>query len=182
MKTGDKTALELFTGEKPKVGHLRVFGSVAYVHVPKEDRVGNVWAPKALRCVFLGYGDDDDKAKKAWVLYDPYRKKRHVSTHVHFEESQRWADRRGEFTQGHPMTGEVVVDDSESTTGEEPGDRGSDEMGPPPNEDLSETNPQEDPVVRRTGGVWGGNWDYEPAAAERSFQPTVLPNSIIFSD
>ena len=35
----DKTLEEAFTGEKPKVGHLRVFGCPVYIHVPKEKRI-----------------------------------------------------------------------------------------------------------------------------------------------
>ena len=29
---------ELYFGQKPNLAHLRVFGSIAYVHVPKEKR------------------------------------------------------------------------------------------------------------------------------------------------
>ena len=34
----DKTPEEIFTGEKPEVGHLRIFGCQVYIHVPKEKR------------------------------------------------------------------------------------------------------------------------------------------------
>ena len=33
-----KTPEEVFTVEKPDVGHLRIFGCPVYVHVPKEKR------------------------------------------------------------------------------------------------------------------------------------------------
>jgi hypothetical protein len=34
----DKTPHEVWTGKKPSLKHLRVFGCDAYVHVPKENR------------------------------------------------------------------------------------------------------------------------------------------------
>jgi hypothetical protein len=34
----DTTPEEVFSGIKPKVGHLRIFGCPVYIHVPKEKR------------------------------------------------------------------------------------------------------------------------------------------------
>ena len=34
----DKTPQEVWTGKKPSLSHLMVFGCDAYVHVPKEKR------------------------------------------------------------------------------------------------------------------------------------------------
>jgi len=34
----DKTPQEVWTGKKPYLSHLRVFGCDAYVHVPKEKK------------------------------------------------------------------------------------------------------------------------------------------------
>ena len=34
----DKTPHEVWTGKKPSLSHLRVFGCDAYVHVPKQKR------------------------------------------------------------------------------------------------------------------------------------------------
>jgi hypothetical protein len=34
----DKTPKEVFSGIKPEVGHLRIFGCPMYIHVPKEKR------------------------------------------------------------------------------------------------------------------------------------------------
>jgi hypothetical protein len=44
---------EKFTGKKPKVSHLRVFGCIAYVHVPDEKR--SKLNPKVDKCIFIGY-------------------------------------------------------------------------------------------------------------------------------
>ena len=36
---GNKTPEEMFSGEKPKLGHLKIFGFPVYIHVPKEKRL-----------------------------------------------------------------------------------------------------------------------------------------------
>ena len=33
---GNKTTKEMFTGEKPEVSHLKIFGFPVYIHIPKE--------------------------------------------------------------------------------------------------------------------------------------------------
>jgi hypothetical protein len=35
----DKTPEEAFTGVKPEIGNLRIFGCPVYIHVPKEKRM-----------------------------------------------------------------------------------------------------------------------------------------------
>jgi hypothetical protein len=47
------TFKEKFTGKKPNVSHFRVFGCIAYVHVPDEKRLK--LDPKAEKCIFIGY-------------------------------------------------------------------------------------------------------------------------------
>ncbi|GIL87124.1 hypothetical protein Vretimale_14240 [Volvox reticuliferus] len=49
------TPYEYFTGKIPEVGHLRVFGCVAYVHVPKVKR--NKLDPVSRRGILVGYGN-----------------------------------------------------------------------------------------------------------------------------
>jgi transposase InsO family protein len=46
------TPEEKFTGKKPDVSHLRVFGCIVYVHVPDEKR--SKLNPKADKCIFIG--------------------------------------------------------------------------------------------------------------------------------
>jgi hypothetical protein len=43
----------MFTGQVPTVSHMRVFGSTAFIHVPKEKR--NKLDPVSAKGVFLGY-------------------------------------------------------------------------------------------------------------------------------
>ena len=51
----DKTPHEVWTGKKPSLSHLRVFGCDAYVYVPKEKRIK--LDGKSKRCIFIGYKD-----------------------------------------------------------------------------------------------------------------------------
>lgn len=59
------TPEEAWMGRKPFVGHLKIFGSAAMVHVPKQRR--KKLDPKSKRCIFLGYAEDS----KGFRLYDP---------------------------------------------------------------------------------------------------------------
>ena len=53
-RIGDKVSVhELYLGTKPNVQHLRVFGSIAYVHVPKEKQ--RQLDAKAEKCILVGY-------------------------------------------------------------------------------------------------------------------------------
>ncbi|KAG7529891.1 hypothetical protein FFLO_05339 [Filobasidium floriforme] len=88
VKQNDKTPFERFFGRVPDVSHLRVFGCVAYVLIPKEKRTSG-WSPKAIKSVFIGYGEDKEK-KRAWITYDPYKREKTTSCHVTFWEDQRW--------------------------------------------------------------------------------------------
>jgi hypothetical protein len=59
----DKTSQEVWTGKKPSLTHLKVFGYDAYVHVPKEKR-SNL-NTKDEKCIFIGY-KDGLKGYKFW--------------------------------------------------------------------------------------------------------------------
>lgn len=62
-KGQDVTPYEAFYETKPDVSHMKVFGSVAYAHVPKQHR--NKLGARAVKGVFVGYCSD----KKAYRLY-----------------------------------------------------------------------------------------------------------------
>lgn len=76
-----RTPMELWSGEKPNVTHLKIFGSKVTVHVPKEKR--SKWQPKAEEMIFLGY----DEHKKGYRCFDPKTSKVIVSRDVKFFES-----------------------------------------------------------------------------------------------
>jgi O-phosphoseryl-tRNA(Cys) synthetase len=49
----DTTPHEVWSGKKPSVSHLKVFGYDAFVHVPKEKR--SKLDKKEVKCIFIGY-------------------------------------------------------------------------------------------------------------------------------
>jgi hypothetical protein len=55
----DKTPHEVWTGKKPSLTHLRVFGCDAYVHVPKENM--SKLDKKDEKCIFIGYKDESEE-------------------------------------------------------------------------------------------------------------------------
>jgi len=52
-----KTPQEIFTGEKPKISHLHVFGCGAYVYLPNEVRAKKLTLRSELM-IFIGYEDN----------------------------------------------------------------------------------------------------------------------------
>lgn len=63
-----KTPFEIWTGSKPDVSHLRIFGSTVMVHVPKEKRLK--WDKKSEKCILVGYPDN----VKGYRVYNPRTK------------------------------------------------------------------------------------------------------------
>ena len=57
-----------YFGRKPNLRHLRVFGSIVYVHVPKEKQ-GKLDA-KAEKCILVNYSDE----QKGYKCYNPHTK------------------------------------------------------------------------------------------------------------
>ena len=66
------------------VSHLRVFGSVAYAHVPKEWR-GKL-EDKSEKWILIGYSEQS----KAYKLYNPVTKKTIIRRDVVFKERESW--------------------------------------------------------------------------------------------
>jgi transposase InsO family protein len=75
-----KTPFEAWYGKKPNVEHLKVFGCMAYAHIPKDER--GKFDSKARKCTLLGY----DEFTKGYRLYDPQNKKIIYSRDVRFDE------------------------------------------------------------------------------------------------
>ena len=76
----DVTPEEKFTGVKPDLSHLKVFGCIAYVHVP--DELCTKLDPKVEKCVFIGYSLE----QKGYRCYNPLTHKLRVSRDVVFDE------------------------------------------------------------------------------------------------
>ena len=61
-RIGDKvSAHKLYFGTKPNLRHLRVFGSIAYVHVLKEKRKKLDTKPE--KYILVGYSDEHNGYK-----------------------------------------------------------------------------------------------------------------------
>lgn len=79
--TGSATPYKLFYGKKPNVSHLRVFGSLAYVHIQK-DKISLNLGSHMKKCIFLGY----PLVYKGWRFYNPVTKKFIICERADFDE------------------------------------------------------------------------------------------------
>ena len=66
-----QTPYEAWHARKPRVDHMRVFGCLAYAHVPSQHR--SKLDSKATKCIFIGYSPDS----KAYRLVNPYYQQGH---------------------------------------------------------------------------------------------------------
>lgn len=78
------TPLEAWNGKKPNISHLRVFGSVGYVHFLDETR--NKLDDKSEKLVFNEYA----KNSKDYKFYNPLNGKIIISRNVDFDEDDFW--------------------------------------------------------------------------------------------
>jgi hypothetical protein len=78
------TPKEKFTCKKLDVSHLRVFGYIAYVHVPNEKR--SKLDPKAKKCIFIRYSLE----QKGYRCFNLSTRKLQVSRGVMFDEMVSW--------------------------------------------------------------------------------------------
>ena len=59
----NKTPKEVFSGKKPKVSHVKIFGCPVYIHIPKEKRTK--LDPLGKKGIFLGYSE----SSKTYRIY-----------------------------------------------------------------------------------------------------------------
>ncbi len=83
----DKIPIEAWIGKKPDISHFRVFGCVAYAHVP--DDLRKKLDNKSEKCIFVGYSEQS----KAYRLYNPITEKFIISRDVKFQEDRAWDDK-----------------------------------------------------------------------------------------
>jgi hypothetical protein len=100
-KLGDVTPFEAWTGRKPSLGHLRVFGCVGHTkastpHLKKLD-------DRSKQLVYFGV----EEGSKAYRMYDPENNRIVVSRDVVFEEKKMW---NWESVTGQTVTSEIIVD------------------------------------------------------------------------
>lgn len=78
------TPIEKWSGHKPTVGHLKIFGSLCFVHVPDEKR--RKLEDKAKRGIFIGYSSQS-KGYRVLILEN---EKVEISRDVSFDEGKKW--------------------------------------------------------------------------------------------
>ena len=83
-KLNGQTPHEAWSGKKPCVSHLKIFGSVAYAHVPAQQRTK--LEDRSKKLVFIGY----DGKTKGYKLFNPVTNKVLVSRDVVIDEENEW--------------------------------------------------------------------------------------------
>ena len=109
----DKTPHEVWTGKKPSLSRLRVFGCDAYVHIPKEKRTK--LDSKYERHILIGYKD----GLKGYKLWNPETRQFVYNWDVVFREVKYVI--KHEFLPKEPkkIEFEIKEDESDSTTKED---------------------------------------------------------------
>jgi len=79
---GKKTPKEAFTGRRPDVEHIRIFGCLTYSHVPSERRTK--LDPTTQQVILVGYSE----ASKAYQIYIPSQRRVVHRRDVRFEEGR----------------------------------------------------------------------------------------------
>ena len=82
------TPFEAWYEKRSNVNHFRVFGCLAYVHLPKEHR--QKLDQKSEPCIFIGYFE----TSKAYRLYNPKMHKFVILRDVIFYEGRAWSHQK----------------------------------------------------------------------------------------
>eukprot|EP00253_Pinus_taeda_P029314 PITA_29314 len=109
----DKTPQKVWTGKKPSLSHLRVFGCDAYVHVPKEKRTK--LDSKSEKCIFIGYKD----GLKGYKLWNPVTRKVVYNRDVVFREVKDVIKHEVQPKEPEKREFELKEEESDSTAEEE---------------------------------------------------------------
>jgi hypothetical protein len=75
------TLEEAWNKIKPDVSHFRVFGSIAWAHIPDEKR--KALQPKSEKCIFVGYFEN----VKGYILLQPHCNEIIIRIYVRFDEN-----------------------------------------------------------------------------------------------
>ena len=130
-KSVTKTPYEIWTGRKPALSHLRVWGCPAYVKRLITDKLG----PKSDKCTFIGY----PKETKGYYFYHANEQKVFVSLRATFLEK--------EFLSEGTVASKVELDEVQQVE--------SPTQNAEPKSDLirSDPKPSEPAPLRRSGRV-----------------------------
>eukprot|EP00253_Pinus_taeda_P005855 PITA_05855 len=115
----DKTPQEVWTGKKPSLSHLRVFGCDAYVHVPKEKQTK--LDSKSKKCILIGYKD----GLKGDKLWNPITRKVVYNRDVVLREVKDVIKHEVQQKEPEKIEFELKEEESDSTAEEESEDEES---------------------------------------------------------
>ncbi|KAL8132353.1 hypothetical protein AgCh_008011 [Apium graveolens] len=101
----EKTPYEALKGDKPDIGHLKIFGCLAYMTIPST--LVSKLEDRSKATIYLGR----EPGSKACRLYDPVVNKILLSRDVVFDEQKTW-DWEENSEQQNKMEGGFVVFDS----------------------------------------------------------------------
>jgi hypothetical protein len=80
----DMIPQQTWSGKHHSVSHFKVYGYIAYAHVPKETK--SKLDDKSEKYIFIGY----DEQSKEYTLFNPITKKFIVSRDIVFKEEESW--------------------------------------------------------------------------------------------
>ena len=100
----DKIPIEAWSGHKPTVKHLKVFGSMCYTHVPDQKR--HRLEDKAERGIFVGYSSQS----KGFKVYNIETKKVIISRDIKVDEDATWNWVEGKSERRQTVTTHTLPD------------------------------------------------------------------------
>ena len=127
----NSTPFEQWYKRKPGIGHIRVWGCVAYVHVQKDKRAH--FGSHYEKCIFIGYAD----GYKGWKFYNPTTRKVVISERADFDERYMYYNKSLSMPPPHPQNSEP--NDESNSSDYTPGYGYTEQhKKPPPTGDLHE--------------------------------------------
>lgn len=94
---GKRTPEDVLIGKKPEVSHLRIFGSVAYSHIP--DKKCSKLDQTVEKAYLVGYSE----TSKAYRIYIPSSRKIVVRRDAKFMEDRAFREPREMPTEGQSV-------------------------------------------------------------------------------
>ena len=99
------TPHEVYVGKKPTLSHLRVFRSIAYVHILIEKR--HKLDPNFEKCIFVGYSSK----KKGYKCFNPSTRLVRVSRDVIFDKLSTWCKPNSTSSRPTEEESDTISDD-----------------------------------------------------------------------
>lgn len=148
-QTPNISPIEIWSGEKPNIQHLKIFGSYGYVHIP--DACRTKWEKKSQKMILVGYENQN------YRMFDPDTNKVRISRDVTFDESNKVSFSKepvtiecGESAGDVPSQPNVTSEEASSPQSQEEGDTSYESLRSGDDSDLNYEPPQ---TVRGAPGV-----------------------------